>query len=189
MPHRVLSIFRRRLFRFLAILSLLLCLATVALWVRSYWRLDDFEHTGTISSRTDRNGALSCFGELDFVAVHIQSDYHLIFPQRWQLSTERSSVDKRLSDFAKQFPGARIHWLADFGYMDYSRPSYFARGIWFPHWFLAFLFAILPTLRLLTILRTRHRHRAGLCPTCGYDLRATPDRCPECGHVSSDAAV
>jgi hypothetical protein len=35
--------------------------------------------------------------------------------------------------------------------------------------------------RLVAYLRARRDARAGRCLRCGYDLRASPERCPECG--------
>jgi hypothetical protein len=52
-----------------------------------------------------------------------------------------------------------------------------------PHWSLAGAFLLLPAIALRSRRKRRRRSDAssGRCATCGYDLRATPDRCPECG--------
>jgi hypothetical protein len=55
---------------------------------------------------------------------------------------------------------------------------------------LALLAGSLPVanLALTAIRRVRqHRRDRNLCEACGYDLRASPDRCPECGTVRAPA--
>jgi hypothetical protein len=68
-----------------------------------------------------------------------------------------------------------------------SYANYFEFGnddIVIPHAYLLLLFAALPSIRIYPSLRRRRRLMLpGHCRTCGYDLRATPDRCPECGTI------
>jgi hypothetical protein len=59
---------------------------------------------------------------------------------------------------------------------------YYAIGI--PFWFVTLATAFMGFRTTRAMLR---RHQRGRCPSCGYDLRATPDRCPECGLVPATA--
>jgi hypothetical protein len=43
------------------------------------------------------------------------------------------------------------------------------------------IFGVAPAVWVWRFWRRRRRREAGCCRVCGYDLRATPDRCPECG--------
>jgi hypothetical protein len=75
---------------------------------------------------------------------------------------------------------AAWHWAAaDRPPIDHSvpLPAAAAASAVFPAGWLA--------LALSRCRRTRCRLVQGLCPACGYDLRATPGRCPECGSAVS----
>jgi hypothetical protein len=62
-----------------------------------------------------------------------------------------------------------------------------------PLWAIAIGLGILPGVQLVQLIRWRRRQRHirlnKLCPDCGYDCRATPERCPECGKVLRASAM
>lgn len=60
------------------------------------------------------------------------------------------------------------------------------RGWWLRFHLIWLAAAIIPGSQVRNLLLRRSRIRRGLCPNCRYDLRATPDRCPECGNTPSD---
>jgi len=54
------------------------------------------------------------------------------------------------------------------------------RSLSIPFWFIASISGIPAFL----LLRRKRSAIVGKCAACGYDLRATPERCPECGAIS-----
>ena len=42
-------------------------------------------------------------------------------------------------------------------------------------------FSLMPMMAAIRLVRHKRRRRIGFCGVCGYDLRASCERCPECG--------
>jgi hypothetical protein len=53
-----------------------------------------------------------------------------------------------------------------------------------PYWLPGLFVLALPMWWMGEIMRKRRRATHGLCPTCGYDIRASRERCPECGSAT-----
>ncbi|HEV2292424.1 MAG TPA: hypothetical protein VGR35_01130 [Tepidisphaeraceae bacterium] len=80
-------------------------------------------------------------------------------------------------------PGSR--W-AGFGTLSGAYTHFGGRyhGVQIPWWFIWLATAVPPTWLWMSHRRhARWLRRSGRCPACGYDMRATPERCPECGTV------
>jgi hypothetical protein len=85
--------------------------------------------------------------------------------------------------------GLRNDWrwsTLGFSYRPYPQLGLVELGI--PFYFLVVLFGLPALTYLATVWRRNSRIEQHRCATCGYDMRATPDRCPECGTAVGPAA-
>ena len=172
----------RRVFNLLTALSLLLCVAVAGLWARSLVRQDVVSYAGDAVWSLESGG-----GELrlrvDCVTSHRRFEYHSGRPNslRWIMKGQRlEKRELRLLGFGYGTFRERMapSWRDPTGRMT---PLWKVQIGSVPYWFILVLAAGLPVRSALK-RRVRHgRRRWGACTACGYDLRATPGRCPECG--------
>ena len=95
------------------------------------------------------------------------------YPPGWEASF---IIKMYASDDGQNLPGTVL------GFHLHRLPNYCRVQV--PYWFVLTLLS-LPAFfvwrRRLRQIRSLRRVSRGACPGCGYDLRASPDYCPECG--------
>ena len=69
----------------------------------------------------------------------------------------------------------------------HRHPAGFTGFVSVPCWLLLLVLGSPLWWRLYRQHRRRRQATSGRCSSCGYDLRATPDRCPECGKIPAAA--
>lgn len=190
-PGRILG-GRHRLFTCLSALSLLIFLAAVGLWIRSHSQGDlvtygarwDDRGTNQIKGLTGWSGGGGFYvAYLHVAATPLKGQVGPFWPWRLRWETKPNPLytkpgNPMFDRFGFCWKGRWRQPANDRNFNRILSEFYLAA----PHWSVALLSAILPALWLVGLKR-RLRSVQGLCPICGYDLRASPDRCPECGNA------
>jgi hypothetical protein len=91
----------------------------------------------------------------------------------------KSGIDKHsLLGFGTERWQKLHDWPVERGTITYGTDF---KAYFYPLWSCVLLFLLLPLLELPRMTGNFRRRRRGLCLNCGYDLRASPAKCPECG--------
>jgi hypothetical protein len=168
----------RRLLTLASLLSLVLCLATAALWVRSYWVGDSISHVNAYSlwSLESSLGRIQCW--------HMRSaDGRFEGSGLWRTS----GPPQELAASQNIFPTVKTR--LGFAYAD-SNDGAVSYALWvilIPVLMLGFLAGALPAMAKAWRRFALPPAAAAPCARCGYDLRATPGRCPECDAIPAEA--
>jgi len=179
----------------IAAISLLLCVAMTGLWVNGdyflgregTWENVHSDGFGESKFTFDFSGGgvgISEFWSTVKPSLHSPSWDHFYLASPWP-PPERSWRQLGNSDYPSRWQDSSRRWVFMWrgpvheGYYDVS-----LRELIVPAWLPVLLLLISSGLSFVASRRILGRSlRAGACAQCGYDLRATPDRCPECGTV------
>src|SRR5258706_3035630 len=172
---------RRIIFNVLTALSLLLCVATAGLWVRSYTTQDTvYRDNNTYGIRRILSATE---GHLMIARINIVERFRLGRTVRREAKWSYESVPPG-GEFVFDTPITDARF-AGFSYRRGELEQYWdCCVVVVPFWAITLALAMLPAIRLRKL---RRRWSPGCCPTCSYDLRATPDRSPECGTINAQA--
>jgi hypothetical protein len=169
---------KRRLFNLLTVLSLLLFATSGAAWAFSHHSRGRTSFTGA-----GRLWQIEATG--GWLVVRSFDDWpgQETPAQKWD-AYARSGLNIPRADFELGVRGCGYASGPDFVTVagagpHWGRFAHFGLRLW-P---LPCLAALIPLARLASAAGSvgERRQKAGLCCHCGYDLRATPGRCPECG--------
>jgi hypothetical protein len=188
-------------FNFAAAVSAVLFVATCVLWARSYWKADDVLHRWPIESAGGGGGQTRVYADRGAIFVKWEwttgqgSTLGRSFPETIFSSWPAGVADGRFFDwFRSQSIHAAGFWYGSDassyvyqvqvdGCVRVLHYRYTMRLAIVPIAFPVILSTLLPAFWAVRSRRFRRRI-AGHCVRCGYDLRATRDRCPECGAVA-----